>query len=103
MDSINQLAAIFKEIHMMVLEQGTILDRIDYNIEQVVSHTESAREELVKGEKYQKSYGKKLWILLLIVVIIALILFLVARPKKQQEPTVVVPPANLTTDSYWIQ
>jgi syntaxin 16 len=30
----NELAVIFKELSTLVIEQGTILDRIDFNIEQ---------------------------------------------------------------------
>ena len=30
-----ELADIFKEIQVLVIDQGTVLDRIDFNIEQV--------------------------------------------------------------------
>ncbi len=81
-------------------KKGTILDRIDYNIEQVVTHTHQAAEELVQGEKYQKSSRNKMCILLLIVVVVALVLFLVARPRKSSTPTAAPTeaPTNPPTD-----
>lgn len=34
-DSIRDLQTIFKELAVLVIDQGTIIDRIDYNIEKV--------------------------------------------------------------------
>ena len=46
--SINDLAVIFKELSVLVIDQGNILDRVDYNIEQAVRHTKKANVELHK-------------------------------------------------------
>lgn len=46
--SIMTLAEIFRELQTMVIDQGTVLDRIDYNIEQTNVHLESAHGELLK-------------------------------------------------------
>ncbi len=46
--SINELAVIFKELSTLVVDQGTILDRIDYNIEVAATHVEKGHKELVK-------------------------------------------------------
>ncbi|RLN45154.1 hypothetical protein BBJ29_003333 [Phytophthora kernoviae] len=53
--SITELATIFKELAVLVIDQGTILDRIDYNMEQVVEQTEKGIEELEKAEQTQKN------------------------------------------------
>lgn len=34
--SIEELSQIFKELAVLVIDQGTVLDRIDFNMEQVV-------------------------------------------------------------------
>ena len=36
--SIEELSQIFKELAVLVIDQGTVLDRIDYNMEQVYSY-----------------------------------------------------------------
>ena len=35
-ESVTELHTIFKELWVLVIDQGTMLDRIDYNVEQVV-------------------------------------------------------------------
>lgn len=45
--SIFQLADLFKDIQNLVVDQGTMLDRIDYNIAQTVTHVTHAHKELV--------------------------------------------------------
>ncbi|KAJ3098872.1 hypothetical protein HDU97_003685 [Phlyctochytrium planicorne] len=47
--SIYGLSEIFKELQTMVIDQGTMLDRIDYNIEQVAVHVEDAHGQLVQS------------------------------------------------------
>ena len=54
-DSINSLAVLFKDFSVLVIEQGTILDRIDYNIENATVHVEKANVHLDKALKVEKS------------------------------------------------
>lgn len=57
--SINELAQLFKELNVLVLEQGTILDRIDYNIEQTSVKVKQGVQELEKADEYsKKSYAR---------------------------------------------
>ncbi|KAG5460151.1 MAG: t-SNARE [Olpidium bornovanus] len=49
--SIFQVAEIFKDMQTLVIDQGTLLDRIDYNIEQVHVHVQGAVKELEEVRK----------------------------------------------------
>lgn len=42
-----ELADIFKELQTMVIDQGTMLDRIDYNVERMNTDVKAAEKELV--------------------------------------------------------
>ncbi len=46
--SMNELALLFKDLSVLVIDQGNILDRIDYNLEQAVHHTKKANVQLHK-------------------------------------------------------
>lgn len=46
--SIHQLAEIFRDLQTLVIDQGTMLDRIDYNIEQTAVQVKHATVELDK-------------------------------------------------------
>jgi syntaxin 16 len=52
--SINDLATIVKDIASLVIDQGTLLDRIDYNVEEIQVSTEGAVRELEKARRNQK-------------------------------------------------
>jgi syntaxin 16 len=45
--NISELGIIFRDLNVLVVEQGTILDRIDYNIECAVEHTGKAVDKLI--------------------------------------------------------
>mmetsp|Transcript_4496 Transcript_4496/g.3772 ORF Transcript_4496/g.3772 Transcript_4496/m.3772 type:complete len:269 (+) Transcript_4496:150-956(+) len=54
-DSVRDLAVLFKELSTLVIEQGTIIDRIDYNVESALVNTQKGRKHLVSARKAQKS------------------------------------------------
>ncbi|XP_068768407.1 syntaxin-16 isoform X1 [Struthio camelus] len=75
--SISDLNEIFRDLGAMIVEQGTVLDRIDYNVEQSCIKTEEGLKQLHKAEQYQKKNRKMLVILILFVVVIVLIVVLI--------------------------
>ncbi|KAK3815638.1 MAG: t-SNARE [Linnemannia elongata] len=84
--SIFQLADIFKDLQTMVIDQGTLLDRIDFNVEQASVHLQDAVYELDEGEKYQKKARNRKIILLLILLIVGLFIVLIFKPRHRSAP-----------------
>lgn len=78
--SITEVADIFKELNTMVIDQGTALDRIDYNIDNMHVNMQAASKELVKAEDYQSRTRKRKLMLLLILLIIGAIMVLIYKP-----------------------
>ena len=65
----------------LVIDQGTILDRIDYNMEAVVEHTKTGIKQLEKAEKSQKSARPMKCIICLLCTIMILLLILVMKHR----------------------
>ena len=74
---INDLAVIFKELSVLVVDQGNILDRIDYNIEQAVTHTKKANKQLHKSEEYQTSRIRSCIGCLVAAIVIMIIILII--------------------------
>ena len=49
-----ELSDIFKDLQTMVIDQGTMLDRIDYNVERMTVDVKAADKELIVVSKYSK-------------------------------------------------
>uniref|UniRef100_A0A7S0GYM2 t-SNARE coiled-coil homology domain-containing protein n=1 Tax=Amorphochlora amoebiformis TaxID=1561963 RepID=A0A7S0GYM2_9EUKA len=74
-ESIRELNQIFRDMSILVVEQGTVLDRIDYHVEQAHQRVVAGNVELVKANEYSASASKKFWwcfFILLIMIIILL-------------------------------
>ena len=87
-----ELADIFKDLQSMVIDQGTLLDRIDYNVETMYTNVKAADKELIQATHYQKRTQKCKIILLLILIIVGLIIVLVVKPKKHSSQSQPQPP-----------
>ncbi|CAN0914113.1 SYP43 [Linum grandiflorum] len=47
-ESVNELAQIMKDLSVLVIDQGTIVDRIDYNVQNVATTVEEGLKQLQK-------------------------------------------------------
>ncbi|KAI4369374.1 hypothetical protein MLD38_017818 [Melastoma candidum] len=56
-ESVNELAQIMKDLSVLVIDQGTIVDRIDYNIQNVATTVDEGLKQLQKAERTQKQGG----------------------------------------------
>lgn len=73
-NSIVDLNTVFKDLSHLVQEQGTILDRIDYNIESTQTKVFEGFKQLQKAEKYQRKNKKIVCILILASMIMFMII-----------------------------
>src|SRR5271163_1079382 len=110
-----ELADIFKDLQAMVIDQGTMLDRIDYNVERMTVDVKAAEKELVvvsphdhqlliilligfqQATSYQQRSTKRKILLLLLLLVIGMLVLLIAKPKKGREtsdPVAEIPPSR---------
>lgn len=91
-----ELADIFKELQSMIIDQGTMLDRIDYNVESMAVDVKAADKELNVAQGYQKKTTKRKILLLLILLVVGMFILLMVKPKRKKEEVIeqesVIPP-----------
>ncbi|XP_020715146.1 syntaxin-16 isoform X3 [Ceratitis capitata] len=75
--SIYDLNDIFKDLSQMVQEQGTVLDRIDYNVEQTQTKVSEGLRQLQRAEMYQRKNRKMCIIMVLAAVTLFMLLLLI--------------------------
>ena len=77
--SISELNEVFSDVHGIVILQGTILDRIDFNMVHTSRCIRSGVENLTNALKYQSQTKYKLIFLLLFFLIFAFFVSFVTR------------------------
>lgn len=75
--SISDLHDIFKDLAQMVQEQGTVLDRIDFNVEQTQVRVTEGYKQLQKAEMYQRKNRKMYCIVVLASVTLFMMILLI--------------------------
>ena len=75
------LFIVYLKVHVVLCFsfQGTVLDNIDYNIEQTSVRVEKGLQQLKKAEKYQKKNRKMMVILVLFGLIMLLLIILIFK------------------------
>lgn len=71
-----ELANIFQELQTMVIDQGSMLDRIDYNVENMNRDVKEADKELKVASGYQQRSTKRKVMLLLAILIAGVFILL---------------------------
>ncbi|KII92868.1 hypothetical protein PLICRDRAFT_37664 [Plicaturopsis crispa FD-325 SS-3] len=80
--SIAELAGLFKDLSALVIDQGTLLDSVEWNVERAAVEVGEAVGELEGAGRYQKNTGRRSCIFLLVLIIVGLILVLVFKPRR---------------------
>ncbi|KAL2064636.1 hypothetical protein VTL71DRAFT_3773 [Oculimacula yallundae] len=78
-----ELADIFKELQTMIIDQGTMLDRIDYNVERMAVDVKAADKELNIASGYQKKGTKRRIIFLLVLLVVGMFILLMVKPRRK--------------------
>ncbi|XP_007437068.1 syntaxin-7 isoform X2 [Python bivittatus] len=68
---------IFKDLGMMIHEQGDVIDSIEANVETAEVHVQQANQQLSRASAYQSKSRKKICILILILAIGLTVLVLI--------------------------
>ena len=77
LESVRDLGGVMKDLSALIIDQGTLLDRIDYNCETVAATVEEGRKELVQAEKSQKQSVAIMCIYILLVMVVFMIFIVI--------------------------
>ncbi|XP_020239549.1 syntaxin-43 isoform X1 [Cajanus cajan] len=78
-ESVNELAQIMKDLSVLVIDQGTIVDRIDYNIQNVATTVEDGLKQLQKAERTQKKGGMVMCATVLLIMCFVMLVLLIIK------------------------
>lgn len=78
-ESVNELAQIMKDLSVLVIDQGTIVDRIDYNIQNVATTVEDGLKQLQKAERTQKKGGMVMCASVLLIMCFVMLVLLIIK------------------------
>lgn len=97
-----ELANIFQELQTMVIDQGSMLDRIDYNVERMATDVKEADKELKVASGYQRRSIKRKVMLLLAILIAGVFILLsikLSRKGGSSSPAPAAPKIEAAPDT----
>ncbi|KAG5381530.1 hypothetical protein IGI04_033000 [Brassica rapa subsp. trilocularis] len=77
--SVNDLAQIMKDLSALVIDQGTIVDRIDYNIQNVSTSVGEGYKQLQKAERTQREGAMVKCAMILLILCFIMIVLLILK------------------------
>jgi syntaxin 16 len=80
------IANIFQELQTMVIDQGSMLDRIDFNVESMATDMRAADKELTVATGYQRKSLKRKIMLLLFLIIVGMFILLGFKVGGKNSP-----------------
>lgn len=89
-----ELANIFQELNTMVIDQGSMLDRIDFNVESMAIDVKEADKELTVATGYQRRSLKRKIMLLLVLIIAGMFILLGLKLSSKSRSTPTPPPPS---------
>lgn len=78
-ESVSELAQIMKDLSVLVIDQGTIVDRIDYNIQNVATTVEEGLKQLQKADRTQKQGGMVMCATVLVIMCFVMLVLLILK------------------------
>jgi syntaxin 16 len=78
-ESITELAQIMRDLSTLVVEQGTMLDRVDANITGAAVKVDEGVRELVKAERSQRKGGAAVCVSALLAMIAVMLVIVIVR------------------------
>ncbi|KAJ6854257.1 syntaxin-41-like [Iris pallida] len=78
-ESVNEIAQIMKDLSVLVIDQGTIVDRIDYNIQNVAASVEAGFKQLRKAERAQRKGGMVTCATILVIMCFVMLVLLILK------------------------
>jgi syntaxin 16 len=94
-----ELANIFQDLQALVIDQGSMLDRIDYNVERMAVDVKEAARELDAATNYQRRSLKRKIMFFLLLLVVGFFILLGLKMGSRSPAPVVAPPAAPPVDN----